>query len=116
MAPHAPPHARTGALARPASATAVPPPAPSVPKVASEAAAKPAPAQVPPASNKAVAALTAVTHVSVPVETLRAIHAQLSAHADTILALLPSASPEAADEALSLLTASRLKQQAAQHK
>ena len=58
----------------------------------------------------------ALTHVLVPVETLKAIHAQLSAQADTIAALLPTVTPEQAAEAVALATASRLKQQAVQGK
>ena len=52
----------------------------------------------------------------VPLDTLRAMHATLSAHADTILALIPVAHPDDAKAALDAATASRLKQQAAQGK
>ena len=48
------------------------------------------------------------THVSVPIETLQAIHATLAAHADTIRQLLPDQQTE---EAIAAATAARLKQQ-----
>lgn len=60
-----------------------------------------------------VQAAKPITHVLVPVATLQAMHATLSSHADAILALLPATTPEQVDEALRLMTASRLKQQTA---
>lgn len=98
-------------------ATAVPPVVdePKVDVVARHAAATQAAATV-----QAVAAnltgdikVGGLSHVLVPVATLQAIHATLASHADTILALLPKTTPEQVDEALKLMTASRLKQQVA---
>jgi hypothetical protein len=51
--------------------------------------------------------------VLVPVGTLQAMHATLAGHADAILALLPTTTPEAIEAALAAATESRLKQQAA---
>lgn len=82
---------------------------------------KAVPAAAVPAQAPAVLSAAAIvaaqpdapTHVSVPVATLQAMHATLSAHADAILALLPATTPEARAAANALATASRLKQQEA---
>jgi hypothetical protein len=44
-----------------------------------------------PTTSPALNALIAVTHVSVPIATLQALHAQLTAQADAIAALIPAA-------------------------
>jgi hypothetical protein len=66
-----------------------------------------------PTTSPALNALIAVTHVSVPIATLQALHAQLTAHADAIAALIPAADPASAEAALAAATEARLKAQRA---
>jgi hypothetical protein len=91
-----------------------PPVAPHAHIPPSKPTAQAKPAVSIPAPNAPKAATPApVTHVLVPVGTLQAMHATLAGHADAILALLPTTTPEAIEAALAAATESRLKQQAA---